>query len=660
MVRVMRNLPTNFLTALVDTYTTLTGRGPRLFEQATADILEIAYKAATEDRPRAYFETVSGATGGGKTKAAEALIHYVLPDPVTFVIKEIREIDDVYLDLKRLLSDDFSVAMFDSIHRVGAQAHLVREKEFDLGRSLAGQFTIDECTDAHVLITTHDQWRQAVDGKKDKQFVLRRHGQDVLVIVDEDPELERTYIAQPHNVSELIGVLSDVEESNEARAYGFTNLHHLVPTLKAIYGRMERIKIEREGLVKYTKEPFITDREADCLMTLSDGDISRRVADLRGKPDQLERLRETVKFLQAACEGRVFYAQDESPAFHAYSMSIPAQHNTIILDGTADLNSLFAVSEHVHVLDESLQPNYGPAKLYFIVPPSHLRGKMKPLMLLKNQWSAAPIMEWLFEDFMLEHTVPGDRILVYAKKDLLNFNIQANYDESINTHPMYVEYKGREIHFCNFGAGRGSNRWKSCNVCVRLTEFYPRKAEMLKKAASMSGTTLSSADLKDASGGRTRFELFQSARRTHLMVHNKQETARICIRELDDYGVCQPARLYFIDTEMLLLQKYQQRMYPGSGPITYINHAGPSDTDTTSELLLDFCRAASSGSVFTYRELAKHVKTTPKLTAQAIYRNWKALKADGYIQSTEKAERGSGRGKCIVKKLKTSLSIVSL
>lgn len=643
-----------YLNALLKTYETLTDehRPPRLFEQGTAEQLYKAYVAATAPRERPFFETVSSATGGGKTKAAEALIALVAPTPVTFVIKEIREIDEVYCDLIRLLPEGVDVAMWDSVHRVGASRSAVREKEFELQRPIAAQFTLEACERSSVLLTTHAAWKRAVDGKSDREFVLRRNGHDSLVIVDEDPDLERTHVRQPRHIQALIELLSDVELDDEARTYGFSDMNRIVPALRRTLHAMNELKVRRQGAA-LSLPTILRDEDVEFIYQITDEELRTRSAVLHNTPtsryDALEEARGTVEFLKAASEGRVFYSRDVAPAFYAYSYAMPAQPNTIILDGTADINGMFAASSHVHVLDVDVPPNYEDVKLSYVIPPTQFRRKLKPSGLYKNSWSAEPFVKWFFRDLLIPNTVEGDRVLVYAKQDLLAFNLQAQYDESGSDDPYYIKIEGRQVWFCHFGAGRGSNRWKGCNVCFRLSEFYPKKAVMISKAASMTNRKLTQSDLNAISPGTSTHDLYVSAVNTHLMVHNKQETARTCIRELDDDGRAAPARVYFVDSDLTLLRQYQNLMYPGSAELQVLDMSGKAKPTADTQRLLDHLQAAEGGYTVTYRELAAACEIEPKFVARIIQRHWKELKAAGYRQSSEKAERGSGRGKCLVR-----------
>ncbi|MEM1173868.1 MAG: hypothetical protein AAGI27_03560 [Pseudomonadota bacterium] len=641
----------SFLQIVNDTYRTLTGRPPSLFEQSTADIMGEAYTSVSERIGRPFFETISSATGGGKTKAAEALIKHVMPRPVTFVIKEIVEIDDVYRDLVRILPEGVRVAMMNSVHGPNSKRGLTAEKERMMGRPVAATFKLEEIKSAHVVLTTHEAWRNAVAGKNSREFLLRRFNQEALVIVDEDPDLEQTFVCQPQDVSDLIEVLSDVVDPDEARSFGFLPTHRLVPVLRSVYDRMERIKIAASKNAPLSRDrSMITDDDVTIIeQEINDDDLTNRAMKLGGTNwvPRVQRARATVEFLRAAGEGRVFYAQDRHPAFHAYSYAVPAQHNTIILDGTADLNGMFAASDHIRVIDDELQPNYSRMAISYVIPPKEFRGKMKPGGLYKNRWSAEPLMKWFMEELLIPNTESGDRVLVYAKQDLLSFDLQRDFDESESRQPYYIEKDGRCIWFCHFGSGRGSNKWKHCNVCFRLSEFYPKKAAAISKAASLMNVELSDADLRQMGSGTTKHRLYEVARDTHVMVHNKQETARICIRKLDNDGVCDPARVYFVDSDLELLQEYQARAYPGSNRIEVLDLGGHKAA-TQTQTVIDHMLTLHGPVDITARELAESCGVPVDSVKKALQRHWPVLNGQGWKKSTEKEVRGTGRAACYV------------
>lgn len=645
-----------FMRTISNVYKTLTGRYPRLFEQETAKTMERAYEAVLANAEQPCYETVSCATGAGKTKAAEALIAHVAPEPVTFVIKEIREIDTVYRELVEVLPDFVSVAMWDSIHRRGASRSAVTDKEREMGRKIAAQFTAEEAAQADVLITTHDKWKSSVEGSGDV-WVTSRNGQPKLVIVDEDPDLERTYLLQPENVSELMSVLSDVT-LEEARSYGFCDHHAVVPTLEAVHQRMMAVKKPGARPTLSSTTDLVGPDDLRQVNTITDEELKTRLAVL--EPDafkrlaRLERLRDTVRFLQAAAEGRVFYSQDGTPAFHAYALMVPPQPRTIVLDGTADINGLFSVSSHVHVIDTDVTPDYSALELNYVIPPAEFRGKLKPTKAFRARWTAQPLMEWFFQDLLLPNTEAGDKVLVYAKKRLLEFDLQREYDESHSPDPYKIEIEGRTIWFCHFGSGRGSNRWKECNVYFRVGEFYPKKAVTLSKACSIDGgRRLSDHELRDLSSGTTRHELYELARDTHLMVHNKQETARTCIRQLDDHGRCAPAKAFMVDSDLALLSKYLERMYPGAAPYRVVDFRQDTDTGqgTGPQRIMDYL-LTTEALLVSFKELAEacgvampHVgRFLAKADTKAI------LGSRGWRYSTLKAETGGGRGKCLTRR----------
>lgn len=573
----------------------ITGRDPSAFERATGSALWQAYVRLNESSPdatvsyasREYlrcanefpqdatvsyafrgnlpkaFQAVSAATGSGKSVGACALIAHLHPAPCAFVIQTVEECENVYRSLSKLLPG--KVAVYTSLHRINASPTLTEQKRRELGLEVTRRWHEDEFKASPVVITTHERWKREIDTGSDLGVRLFNGKPRALVVVDEDPSLERVYVKQPEDVSRLASIFADVTLRDEARAVGFTTAHHAADALATIHNRMRSIKDHAASLRLYTTD-IVTAEDVETLEALSFKEITERVRHL--PPDERTECADdawsTVDFLKAAAQGRVFYSRDKGGAFYAYALQIQVQPRTLILDGTADLNGMYAIGSHVSVA-ESERPNYAPLQLAFVNPPAAFIGKMKPDKLLRNRWTAEPYMRWFFS-FLLEHTHEGEHVLIYAKDALLSYGIhmEREYNESSDTKPFETVYRGRRLHWCNFGRGRGSNAWKDCTVSFRLGDFHMKKAALLARIGSATGRTFNGQDLTALSSGRTRDPLLKLASDTHLIVATKQDAARICIRHLSDDGVCAPARLYLVDSDKSLMTQYQQRMFPGS------------------------------------------------------------------------------------------------
>lgn len=551
-------------------YVSITKRLPSSFESATGDALWRAFRRLDfrdmKERKTHAFLAVSAATGSGKTVGTCALMAHLSPAPCAFVINTVEECEHVYRQLSKLLPG--KVAVYTSLHRVDARRELIEEKQRELGLVVERRFTEQEFKEAQVVITTHERWKSEVERHKDLGVRLHRGKPRALVVVDEDPSLERVYVKQPEDVSRLASVLADNTLSNEARAFGFTTSHHAADALAGIHARMREVKDNAQGGSLYGSE-LVTAEDAEALDALKFGDISARLShlDMDARLPVADSLWDTVKFLKAAAQGRVFYSRGSAlSAFYAYELMLEAQPRTIVLDGTADLNGMYALGKHVVVVDHD-KPDYSRVSLTFVNPPRQFAGKMKPDKLLKARRNAEPFMQW-FLPFLVKNTREGEQVLVYAKQGLLAYDIHKGpqWDHSGSADPFYSELEGRRIHWCHFGRGRGSNQWKDCTTYFRLSDGHMPKAALLAKVGSVTGKIFTAEELASLSCGTTRDPLLKLAQDAHLVTSHKQDAARICIRNLTNNGTAAAASIYLVDCDKWLLSHYRERMFPGSTP----------------------------------------------------------------------------------------------
>jgi hypothetical protein len=69
--------------------------------------------------------------------------------------------------------------------------------------------------------------------------------------------------------------------------------------------------------------------------------------------------------------------------------------------------------------------------------------------------------------------------------------------------------------------------------------------------------------------GTTKDPLYNRAVESYLLVQNKQDSTRICIRKVGS-GVAEAGRLYMVDGDFAMLARHQERLWPGSKPIVKI------------------------------------------------------------------------------------------
>lgn len=626
---------------------TMIGRPPSAFERATAHALWTTYagRMPTSGQPIA-FPAVSAATGSGKSIAACALLAFLAKQGQSgaYVVETIEAVEEVRQNLSRIAPG--MVAAYSSIHRANAALDKVRDYR-EQGVEAGAQFTEDEFRAAPIVVTTHDRWkRELTEGAP--LGVLKHSSRDrALVVVDEEPELQVTYQRQPEDVSALASVLAVTMQANEARAYGFTTSHHAAGTLQAIHDRMFTIKANA-GTPQITSADLVTAADLEHLRAITRDDLSRRLW-----PDAVALAWhwETLEFLIAAAQGRVFYSKDDGGAFHAYAFRLPVRARHIVLDGTADLNGLYAVGSHV-VTVEAEAPDYSALRLHAVRPPKEFVGQMKPGGILRDAYRARPYVEWL-HSFVEAQTAPGDSVLIYAKKTLLGFGFHTlpEFDESGGRDRTRTVYRGRVLHWVNFGRGRGLNRWKHCSVYIRCGDFHLKKAVAIASVGSVTGRRFTAGELTRLSSPSARDAAVSLVQESHLAVTNKQDAARTCIRNISDAGACPSARAFMIDCNLVTLTKYRERMFPGAGEYELIGYErSPSETAGAASRIADHLLTTGAPRV-SLADLQQRCNVRAKDAARTlgtqVVRD--AMQARGWRIVTRKALGLPGKGKLLVR-----------
>lgn len=629
------------------------GKSSTLFERATADTLWDAYIKSKQSLNQ--FIAVSAATGAGKTLGAQALMHHLFPLKTALVIKEIKEAHEAYIRLCKLIGED-NVAIHTSVHRENANLSGIETFTNETGHRVTRSFSETQFKNAPVVICTHQRWKSEYESGNDRGVRLCEGQPRELIIIDEEPGLERVYVAQPEDVSKLSSVLTDTMLHGEARSYGFCAGHLATTVLTDVSHRMGIAKDSANSPNLLCQQDLIKADEVEAILSLTREDILKRLMHLPEmermfKTDQLDKVRE---FLIAACEGRVFYAkQSTGGQFFAYSYAVPAQQNTIILDGTADFNGLYSVGSSVMSIDAP-NANYENVELNYIPLTKEFSGR--------NYWESKNIrkvrqsrkfMEW-FREQLLKNTSAGEEILVYCPQVLTDTDLHNQMgDQCTLESANYCEWEERKIHWCHFGSGRGTNRFKDCTVFFQIRAFFKPKAVTVATTASHAPDYLNGERLRNLSSGKTKDPVYFQVSNTLVACDTKQNATRIGIRKLDDLGKAQAGRLYFVGDDLSMITDYQSEMFPSAGLVKVhtddlrLDLKNSSGTErlehlllTSEEYLLSFKSITSTCTIHKQHILgglrSKQVKAA--MTA----RNWSL--------TTLKKVGLSGKGSVLVRK----------
>jgi hypothetical protein len=242
-------------------------------------------------------------------------------------------------------------------------------------------------------------------------------------------------------------------------------------------------------------------------------------------------------------------------------------------------------------------------------------------------------------------------VLIYARKALIGFGVHTSpeFDESGKHDRSRTVYRGRTLHWVNFGRGRGLNRWKHCGVYIRCGDFHLKRAVAIANVGSVTGRKFTSGDLRNLSSPTARDAAVSLVQEAHLAVTNKQDAARTCIRNISDTGECPPARAYMIDCNLTTLTKYRERMFPGSSDYVSIGYEA-SKASGAAERVAHHLLTTSAERV-TFADLQAscdvHAALVSRTLATQAVRD--AMHARGWRSVTRKALGLSGKGKLLVR-----------
>lgn len=566
----------------------LIGRESTALESQTSYALARAAQLATAPTESPAFQAVVSPTGGGKTVSTMAfLIHAMRTDPGfagAFVTETIEEAHEIFTSLRQVI-DQGELAIYTSLHKPGVDPDTLEDAKEEKGIKVTETFTEEEFAKARLVVCTHTRWKSDIEGKRDKGVLhwTKPNGGRTprsLVVVDEDPKLDLIWARQPNHVSALADVLSGIITGAEARSFGFVDTHPAVPHLRSVTRKMEEIKDKEKRKVLEGGFEF-SPEEREIILGLAWEDLVDRLSHL--PPARMRELGDrhwgTVEFLKAAITGRFFYSRTTDSAFHAYQRAVPAQPNTVILDGTADLNQMYVIGGNVSFVT-GMKPDYSAVQVNHVTPPSKFVGQMRPKGIIGNAYKTRDYLTWL-KDFVIARTQPGQEVLVYGKKDLLAMKFQKLFledpspdSQDRDDNRSTVNWAGRTVHFANFGRGRGSNKWKNCSAYFRLGDHYMPKGITVAKIGSVTGQAFSPADLDRLSSGKTSDPMYNDAQNSHLLICNKQDAARICIRNIDSQAKAQAGRLYLVDVDYQLISANLQRLFPGVEKVRRLDEHG--------------------------------------------------------------------------------------
>ena len=359
------------------------------------------------------------------------------------------------------------------------------------------------------------------------------------------------------------------------------------------------------------------------------------------------KLLDTIFFLQSTAEGRGFHTRQGNKGFYAYKGTISAEAGTMILDGTADLNKTYSMCKGMEFVDVPLV-DYKNIELIHVTPPPEFKKKLRPEQIMKSAVRARPYMKWLRE-FVEKETPEESQILIIAKIDLLRFDLHRDPDDKYND-PNQADWNNRHVYFCNYGRGRGSNKWMNCDKVFLLGDWHLNTATVLSRIGAVTDKKVSNLDLNTLGAPRSRDPLVKTIRDSHLLTNFKQMAARSRLREINDEGVASHSIIYSVDGDLPLLLGWKDTLFPGSPGIKIIGKDNLIDSSTSTQKLADLLLTSSQYSI-TFQEIQEKCGIESKRISKALGSKTvkPVLKARNWVKKSMRQALGYGRGIVLVR-----------
>ena len=597
------------------------------------------------------FRVVSAPTGGSKTSSSIALLSLLANENKGFsgayICKTIEECDEHYRTLKKLVDND-QLAVFNSLHKTNASPSLMLEKKRELGLEIEDHFDPKDLNNSRLIITTHTRWMKEEEYQTDLGVRKYKGIHRDLIVVDEEPDLFSIYPCQPHEVGELADLLSGSLNLQNDELKNKVLIHRFTKTLRKIQERMEKITDGAIREATYIPVDLVEEDEYEDVFKLTNQHIRMCLDKMSLNKNNYpnDRLNNILSFIQASAEGMGFHTRQGTSGFYAYKGSMSAESGTLVLDGSADLNGVYGLCKGMELVDVPTV-DYRNVKLTHVTPREEFRNKMRPNHILRNAWSARPYMEWL-QEYVTSVTPENAEILVVAKKDLLNYGLHKDQSDTYDS-PFEADWNNRHVHFCNYGRGRGSNKWKNCKYVFLLGDWHLKTSSVIARIGSLKSSPASGLNLNKLGAARSKDPLVNIIRESHLLTTFKQMSARISLREIDDSGIASPAHVYSIDGDLPLLFSSKDKMFPNSPEVKIIGKDQVLEAATATQKLANLL-VTSCSYYITNEELKETCGLNPNMIAKAF--NSRLVKAIARAKGWERKKSievlGYGRGFVLV------------
>lgn len=527
------------------------GRALTLFDERVARAVYEACLEALQDHCEAnqVWRAIAAPTGSGKTTAALAFGAALVEagGNCLFLASTKRECDAAFRTLRDLLGNRLAIRTGDhdqaKLEESGdTYVAEVRDKD---GYCPSAFFRREELSSFDALIGTHQGYKQHPKELED----LATGSQRQLVLVDERPD----------DVDIADFALSDLERLHEAAKdlLGLDDTgdeHALVEALAAACSQLSATiaqppSEERRIWTQFRTLALDIPQVRQLARLRNDTGLITRL--MHGLGCELSDVQRMGMLLEQALKGYAFVARNtqfsRDARFVAYEPNWPKRPGTVLMDATADVDG-YGELVPTRMLSKVPEANYQHLEII------HLNGPTEIVETrLKEQWKKAStrdrLLKWMHKG-VLGHSKADERILLVTWKDIIS-----------GGQLQLLDWGQREMSYCHFGTGIGSNRWRECTTVFVFGEYHKPRRTTVAETHGIKDTAFD--DTKEEITIRNLSGDYRVTYQGHRLRWLKQMAMRGTARELDDHGVASPMRLCFMGDYGLLLE-WTERLFPGA------------------------------------------------------------------------------------------------
>jgi hypothetical protein len=544
-------------------------------------IFEACYRAL-EDRHAAEetlgyprrLHVVSAPMGAGKTSFTVAFITALVrlgerdptaPRGVVFLVEQMAKAEEMYRELSALLPG--KVAVWTTDHNVDcAQPTKVLNP--------SARFHVNDLERHEVAIVTH----AFVKGKRGHKarYVLEGGNRvpRVLTIIDEQSDDVTIYDVTLKAATAVLEAVQQDEQKGRAVA---PHIHTLVKfmTPKADGG---------SSLEKPSDDPTGWSI-ADDLYWFVTRDAAEYAKEYEARAPGL---RAVVGFAKALASGYAFIARygSDAPHFVGYENTVELRPGTVLLDATADIDGITPLCRWRSAVQV---PQASYRNLDIVHLPSCTKRKLGAFF--EHAKNRLAYVDWM-KATILDHSTPGQRVLVVCKKDLfVNRNVPdwPERDPRFDTPDLYLleygwELDDRKLCATHWGGyGIGVNAWKDADVVFLFDEYHVPRRVTIARAQGLISAKATEGLLRHMRTTNSKSQHVDAMHEGHLLRWTKQMALRGKGRHFDEHGVCGQQKVVCTgDYERLLANA--DRLFPGA-KITKIGDASSTKADRLIALL---------------------------------------------------------------------------